>query len=227
MPSHRLLPCLVLLLLSSVAVVVAAPLAHKGYRLAGVMVAGDSYLGFLELPQGGQVLVRLGSIVEGGGKVVAFDAQSLRIRFPDRVVELALEGSGKPPAVAPADSVVVSGDEQGHVIRREVDVGGLQHELLEAERAATAPRTRSGGPASDPQRTVTQRFAPLFDLPADARVVAVNETQVASANAAISTVESTLAKGMPARLNLETPEGMKRVYLMPTAPGDTPNTKKP
>ena len=65
---------------------------------------------------------------------------------------------------------------------------------------------------------VTQRFAPLLDLPADARVVAVNETQVTSASAAISTVEDTLAKGMPARLNLETPEGMKRVYLMPARP---------
>lgn len=222
---HRFLPRLVLVLLSAVAVAQGAPIEQKGYRLAGVMLAGDSYVGFLELPQGQQMLVRLGSVVDGG-KVVAFDAKSLRIRFPDGLVELSLEGSGKPQVVVSADSVVVSGDEQGRVMRREVDVGGLRRELDEAQHA-DAPRTRSGGPAPDAERTVTQRFAPLLDLPADARVVAVNETQITSASAAIRAVEDTLAKGMPARLNLETPDGTKRMYLMPaTTPDGTANTKK-
>lgn len=223
---HRFLPRLVLSLLSAIAVAQGAPVEQKGYRLAGVMLAGDSYVGFLELPQGQQMLVRLGSVVDDG-KVVAFDAKSLRIRFPDGLVELSLEGSGKPQVVVSADSVVVSGDEQGRVIRREVDVGGLRQELDEAQQAANAPRTRSGGPAPDAERTITQRFAPLLDLPADARVVAVNETPVTSASAAINTVQDTLARGMPARLNLDTPDGTKRVYLMPaTTPEGAANTKK-
>jgi hypothetical protein len=66
---------------------------------------------------------------------------------------------------------------------------------------------------------VTQRFAPLLDLPADARVVEVNETRITSASTAIAAVESTLAQGMPARLNLQTPDGFKRVYLMPAGTG--------
>ena len=107
------------------------------------MVAGDSYLGFLELPQGAQLLVRLGSIVDGG-KVIAFDADSLRIRFPDGVVELTLEGTGKPPTQSRHD-VVVSGDEQGHVIRREVDLGELHAALAERGRG----RQTQGRPGAE------------------------------------------------------------------------------
>lgn len=219
MPRHRPLRCLALLLLSAVAVAQAAPLAHQGYRLSGVMAAGDSYLGFLELPDGDQVLVRLGSVVDGG-KVVQFDARSMRIRFPDGIVELSLEGSGKPAAVAARTSrdVVVSGDEQGHVIRREVDIGELQAGLDDADRAAGSAALRKSAPAPSAQQAVTQRIAPLVDLPADARVIAVNETKVRSADAALKLVETTLGQGMPVRLNLETPSGVKRVYLMPARP---------
>lgn len=219
MPRHRPLRRLALLLLSAVAIAQAAPLAHKGYRLSGVMAAGDSFLGFLELPDGDQVLVRLGSVVDGG-KVEQFDARSLRIRFPDGVVELSLQGSGKPAPVAArtAREVVVSGEEQGHVIRREVDVGELQAGLDEANRAARSATPRQSVPAPSAQQAITQRIAPLVDLPADARVVAVNETQVRSADAALKLMETTLAQGRPARLNLETPSGVQRVYLVPARP---------
>ena len=112
----------------------------------------------------------------------------------------------------------MSGDEQGHVIRREVDVGELQAGLDDADRAAGSAAPRTSAPAPSAQQAVTQRIAPLVDLPADARVVAVNETKVRSADAALKLVETTLAQGMPARLNLETPSGVKRVYLMPARP---------
>ena len=72
---------------------------------------------------------------------------------------------------------------------------------------------------------MTQRFAPLLDLPPHARVVEVNETRITSASAAIAVVEDTLAQGMPARLNLQTPGGMKRVYLMPAGTGNPPQSR--
>lgn len=221
---HGYLACLVLLACGTTAQSSAE--AHRGYRLAGVMSAGGSYLGFLELPEGGQVLVRLGSVV-AGGTVVDFDARSLRIRFPDGIVELALEGSDKPvAAVAAAPQVVLAGDEQGHVVRRTVDTAALQAGLGRGAGGAKTPKAHAGGPPVDPQRAVMQRFAPLLDLPADATVVAVNETRVTSADAAIGTVETTLAKGMPARLNLQTPDGFKRVYLMPAGSGTPPSNPR-
>jgi len=225
---HRtVVATLCLLLLGPMLGAQGAPAQQGSYRLAGVMLAGDSYLGFLELPQGDQVLVRLGSVVNGG-KVVQFDARALRIRFPDRTVELLLEGSGKPPppAAVPVD-VVVSGEQQGHVIRREVDVGNLHSALDDANRLASSSAAGTNRPALSAQQVVTQRFQPLLDLPPDARVVAVNETRVISAGAAIRTVEETLAKGMPARLNLETPQGTKRVYLMPARDGTPTENKQP
>ena len=219
------LPILVSILLLAVATLAAgAPTGLAGYRLAGVIAAGDTYVAFLEVPDGSQVLVRRGSRVRDG-EVVRIDQRSLRIRFPTGTVELSLEGSGKPQPVTER-SVVVSGDEQGRVIRREVDVEAMRRELDAASAPTNAPRTNAGGPPSDQQRTVTQHFAPLLDLPPDARVVAVNETKVTSASTAISTVEETLAKGMPARLNLQTPQGMKRVYLLPAGNGSQPKKQK-
>jgi hypothetical protein len=222
--THRVLACLGLLLLGVLSVAQGAVAKQSGYRLAGVLAAGDSYLGFLELPDGDQMLVRLGSPVNGG-QVVRFDARSLIIRFPDGVVVLSLEGSRNPAPVAiPASqNVVVSGDEQGHVIRREVDVDELQAGLEDADRVARSAAPRTSGAAPSAQQAVTKRIAPLLDLPADARVIAVNETRIRSADAALKLVETTLAQGMPARLNLETPSGMKRVYLMPARP-PTPGT---
>jgi membrane-associated protease RseP (regulator of RpoE activity) len=181
------------------------------------MVAGDSYIGFLELPGGQQTLVRLGSVVDGG-TVVAFERNNLRIRFTDSVLELALEDSGKPPPATPAADVVLAGEETGHLIHRSVDAARLQAELGKAQHSAQPAPPPRGGSGSSAQQTLTQLFAPLLDLPPGARVVQVNEAPVRSADEAIRTVETTLAAGRPARLNLETPSGMKRVYLVPTRP---------
>ena len=210
---RRCVSCLAILLLAATALQ-AAPDKQGGYRLAGVMVAGDSYIGFLELPEGQQLLVRLGSVVNGG-TVVAFDRSTLRIRFPNQTLDLSLEDSGKPPPEPAKRDAVISGDEAGHLIHRNVDVKALQAELGGSQRTAQPAATAKGATGSSAQQSVTQLFAPLLDLPLDARVVAVNEAPIQSAEKAIDTVEKTLADGMPARLNLETPSGMKRVYLVP------------
>ena len=44
--------------------------------------------------------------------------------------------------------------------------------------------------------------------------------------AADDLVQDTLAKGMPARLNLQTADGLRRVYLRPAGQGSAP-AKKP
>lgn len=210
----RLLAPLFLLLAAATADS-AAPLAdrHAGYRLAGIVAAGETRIGFVEVPEGGQVLVRLGSVVNGG-EVVGFGEDSLRIRFPDVTIELSLEGSGRPQTVVSSREIIVDDYEQDHVIRRTVDAERL-NEALDAPDGGSAARKAGGGPAPSAQRTVTQRFAPLVNLPLDASVVAVNETPVRSADEAIKAAEHTLAGGMPVRLTLDGPSGMKRVYLIP------------
>ena len=217
----RLLPLLTILLATAWTTDVAKPAdRHAGYRLAGIVAAGETRIGFVEVPEGGQVLVRLGSVVNGG-EVVTFGEQSLRIRFPEGTIELSLEGSGRPQAVVSAREIIVDGDESGHVIRRTVDAERL-NEALDAPAGSSVARKAGGGPAPSAQRSVTQRFAPLVNLPLDSTVVQVNETPVHSAEDAIATVERTLAGGMPVRLTLDGPSGMKRVYLIP-AQSDAPD----
>jgi len=192
---------------------------HAGYRLAGIVSAGETRIGFVEVPEGGQVLVRLGSLVNGG-EVVGFGDRSLRIRFADGIIELSLEGSGRPQDVPSAREIIVDDDEQGHVIRRTVDARRL-NDALQTPADGSAARKAGGGPAPSAQRSVTQRFAPLVNLPLNASVVAVNEDPVRSADAAIASVERTLADGMPARLTRDGPSGITRVYLIPAQP-DSP-----
>lgn len=198
-----------------------------GYRLAGVVAVGNSQLGFLELPQGGQVLVKLGTVVNGG-RVVAFDGKVLRIRFPDRTLELQLQGSGKPPT--PDSHAIVTERQEiagGSASFQTVDVAALQQAVDAGSKkggsGATAQKGATGPVATtDKASAVAARFEPLFQLPLGARVVAINEAPVASADAAILTVESSLERGRVARLTIRTNAGESRIYLRPQRPDSSP-----
>lgn len=184
---------------------------QQGYRLAGVVAVGEDYLGFLELPQGGQVLVRKGSVVNGG-RVIAFDDKVLRIQFPGRIIELQLQDSGKP---APPDT-------RGLVATREDSVDGRYYvrrlnvdKLDQALRAESTAPTSAGKPArSDTQAVLAQRFEPLFQLPLGSKVTQINEMPVTGVDAAIKMIEHTFADHGAVRLNIQTPSGEARVYLM-------------
>jgi hypothetical protein len=183
-----------------------------GYRLAGTVQAGTETLGFLELPDGGQVLIRKGSTVAGGGRVVALTGSSVRIQFSDKAVVLELDGLNRPAAGPGAKQVVVEGSDEDSIMVREIDVAAMD-KALDAASAAKA----SAGNAKKPDvaADIGQRFAPIVGLPPNARVLAVNEQPVKSAAAAIAEVEKTLAQGLPVRLNLQGTDRDTRVYLMP------------
>ena len=191
-----------------------------GYRLAGVVAVGEDYMGFLELPQGGQVLVREGSLVNGG-RVVVFNDKILRIRFPTGDIELQLEGSGRPPPPDPRDVVVQSEEISGGAASiRTVNVGSLKKSLQSQSSGSTGTSeakkaTRGSTVPSDAPTAIAQRFEPLFQLPRGARVVAVNEARVTSVDGAIKTIESSLEHNSVARLTIETGAGESRVYLKP------------
>jgi hypothetical protein len=193
---------------------------QQGYRLAGVVAVGTDYMGFLELPQGGQVLVREGSPVNGG-RVVVFTDKILRIRFPTGDIELQLEGSGRPPPPDTRDVVTQSEEISGGAASfRTVDVGSLKKSLQSGPpgtSGTSGAKKAAGGSSvpSDTQTAIAQRFEPLFQLPRGARVVAVNEAPVKSVDGAIKTVESSLEHNSVARLTIVTSDGESRVYLRP------------
>lgn len=189
----------------------AASSQHE-YRLAGVVAVGEDYLGFLELPQGGQVLVRKGTVVNGG-RVVAFDDKMLRIQFPDRIIELPLQDSGRP---APPDvrGLVATREDSvdGRYYVRTLNVGKLD-QALHAESTANTSAGKAVRP--DTPTVLAQRFEPLFQLPLGSKVTRINETPVTGVDAAIKMIERTFANHGAVRLNIQTPAGEARVYLLP------------
>jgi hypothetical protein len=188
------------------------------YRLAGVVAVGKDYLGFLELPDGGQVLVRKGSAISGGGHVVALDRERLRIAFPDRTIELSLQGSGTPSVPAASQGVLQGQVDREHVMVRDVDNGVLREALATQGTPASARPNQGSQKHVDPATEVGRRFASVVNIPLNSRVVAVNEVPVTSADATMALVDRSLAEGIALRLNLAgTGSGdlETRVYLSP------------
>lgn len=190
--------------------------AKSVYRLAGIVSVGRDHLGFLELPDGTQLLVRQGSSIPDGGRVVALDGTHLRIAFPGRIVELGLEASGQPGIPPATRGVVLAQSDDAHAMVRNVDAGALETAVAASRRTAS-PAATTGG-RIDPAADLGRRFAALINIPPNARVLAVNEMPVTSVDRALRLIESSLAEGTPVRLNLAGVSGDPdtRVYLLPT-----------
>jgi hypothetical protein len=185
------------------------------YRLAGIMSVGEDFLALLEVGEQQQVLVRQGSEI-GAGRVVLLDRDRVRIEFPDRVLELSLEGAGEARVLPAALGVVTEASDSPGALVREVDAGRLRESL---QATGTEDRTATSGrparrPAAGTQLAV--RLAPVLNLPPDARIVAVNEQPVRSVDEALALIDGELASGSVARLNLAAAPGEEtetRVYL--------------
>lgn len=205
----------------------AATSSAAGYRLAGVLDSGpNNRIGFLQLPRGGQVMIRQGSVIDGGGRIVEFSQRAVRIAFPDgRVVQIDLSGAGGGAAAVAAvaaaapvnqalgshpvetDPIVTRTDDHGNTLVRHI-------ELRRFAKALEQQASQAGSASSD----VTQRLRDLLKLPVDSRIVALNDTPVGSAPGTIKKIQSLLSRNVIAALNLESPSGMQRVYLMPDDP---------
>ena len=184
--------------------------AQDTYRLAGIVAVGQDYVGFLELPQGGQVLVRTGSMVNGG-RVTVLDDKVLTIQFPSSKLELQLQGSVSPSRPDPRDAVTEINDiSDGAASIRTVDVGSLTGALTRTSPGAEA--------ASAPSTALAQRFDPVLRLLPGARVVAIDEQPISTVNAAIKSVEASLEQGFVVRLTVESNSGTNRIYLRPQQP---------
>jgi hypothetical protein len=204
---------LVLLILCSGGAAAAQDPA-QGYRLAGTLAVGQSYIAFLEVPDGGQVLVRTGSEV-AGARVLAVTATGLRLGLASGVFELSLEGTGKPQVVASSAAVsAAKDDEKNRVYTREVSDEQLSREL--AAPAGTPPTKPIAARSS---LVAAQRIAAVLDLPADSKVLRVQGRPVSSADAAIRELQSSFGseEGV-VTLDLQTPNGPGRVYLMRQKP---------
>jgi hypothetical protein len=201
-----------------------------GYRLAGVVSAGSDRVGFLQVPAGGQVLVRKGSVINGG-TVVEFSERRLRIAFPDHTLELMLDGASgarlgaaapESPAPQPRPATTAA-SAKTHATPHPSTQLSPTPVTNNLSRVATVQFEVNGIPApppnTDPGRYVADQLGPAFDLPEHSRLLSVNDQPVTSASQAVDTLQQALQRGV-AVLNLDTPSGPRRVYIAPQrAPG--------
>ena len=179
----------------------------KGYRLAGTLAVGNDYLAFVEVPQGGQVLVRSGSVVNGV-KVLAVTAHEARLSFPAGVVELLLDGTNRPIAPAASSAVLSKTDDvRNRVYNREISEEQVSREL------AVTTGTK-GAPAPGGGLVAAQRIAAVLDLPPGSQVLRVGPKPVTSAQSAIEQIDLAFESTAPVViLDIKTPKGPGRVYL--------------
>jgi len=191
----------------------------NGYRLAGVLAVGPDYLAILELPGGQQQLVREGSTLDDGGRVVLVEASRLRIAAAGGTFELNLDGSGAPAQVPVALGVVQEQSDNDRILVRRVDAEAFSSSVAQSGKAqaktASAPASKSRDAAAETGR----RLAPILNLPPDSRVVQVNEQPVRSAEQAIRLIEQSFSENTAPRLNITSAAGDEsRVYLSVAGP---------
>lgn len=205
-----------MLVLLAVILAVWAPCAFassdvvQGYRLAGTVAVGNDYLAFLEIPSGAQVLVRKGDAV-GAARVGDVRDREIDLILASRKLTISLQRSDQPTVSAPSREIVISQSSEEHVLRREVSVAPFGQAMAQP---GAAP---AGAPAG-----LSQRIAPVLDLPTHSQIVAVNGHAVSSSSLAIREISEVLAAGGTITMNLETPDGLKRVYVMPQQVEPTP-----
>lgn len=191
----------------------------EGYRLAGVLAVGPDYLAILELPGGAQQLVRQGSTLEDGTRVVLVEADRLRLARAGAAIDLNLDGSGRPAQVPVALGVIQEQtDHEGALIRR-VDPAAFSASAAQSGKTTVAASAPSRNGKRDPAAETGRRLAPILNLPPDSRVVAVNEQPVSSADEAIRLIEQSFSENMSPRLNITSAAGDEsRVYLSTAEP---------
>jgi hypothetical protein len=179
----------------------------KGYRLAGTLAVGQDHIAFLAVPQGGQVLVRAGSVVNGV-QVVAVTAHEATLKFPSGTIELLLDGTNRPAAPVESSAILAKKDDpRNRVYDRQVSGDQVSREL------APAAIGVQGG-AQSGTTVAAQRIAAVLDLPDGSTVRKVGPIPVTSAQGAIQQIEQAFESAAPVViLDIQTPKGPGRVYL--------------
>ncbi len=215
-PTWMLLAALTMLAWSISTTSLAADQSSQGFRLAGTVAVGSGYLAFLEVPGGTRYWFAKATLL---ARRRSSKSAIVRLTCGSRAAASSSrsKGAGKPaPSGGRSDDVVKSQSDEGHVVRREV--GGRTD-------AAGIERGRSGQGGTCARHVarrllVTQRFAPVINLPPNSSIVAINGHAVSSEEGAVREVTKALAAGGAVTMNLKTPAGMERVYLLP-APAES------
>ena len=200
----------------------AASDTAAGYRLAGIIAAGTGHVGLLELPEGRQVLVRVGSSLPDGARVLSLTDRELALQLPGgQRLQLVLSGLAGGSAVSVVNAArsaeAAAAPEIVKTRTREPSYSLLTVSVAPFREARRAPAAGGTTPTKPTDAVVAQRFSSLLALPPGARILAVNDKPVASAVAAVNLTDRALAEGRMAVLNVQSDSdrGVQRIYLRP------------
>jgi len=207
-----------ILMLSSLA---SASAAETNYRLAGTVgTAGAGAVAVIELPDGRQRLFREGDAL-GDGRIREITAAGVRVELEHE--DLLLRLRGKPILVASARDEVASPAEETESASAddgsEGEGEGERNQQLaapEVTRLLTSARDASQArPVEQSQAAETLRgqLNESLEIPADARITAVDQVSVSTPQEAIEALASRLDRGGSARLTVSTAGTVQTIVL--------------
>lgn len=177
-------------------------------RVSGIVLTGaDGGFAVVELPDRTSATVRVGDAIPGWGRVVAVRHDCLRVRGAgDGERALCVEDGADPPTLVapiepPPEETLVSA--QLHA-RAQAAAALLYREM----------RRLAASPDAD-WDDASYALTALLELPATARVVAVNHQPVSRDQPSLSMLTDLLDQGTTVRLSLEGVEGVDSFYLSP------------
>ncbi len=174
------------------------------YRLAGIITSDDgSGLALIEIPGGEQQLLRAGEAIDDGW-VADITADTVRLAFPEREVVLHLAGTGNPVSNLPT------------VYRREDYTGGASR-AVDTGKLGAISRLAGSTDTTDSNK-LAMKVLTYLGLPAEARIMAVNDQKVESSAEAVQQMAANIdakgASGFQFVVSIADVSGNKRVYIM-------------
>ena len=177
------------------------------YRLAGSIVTTDDgiMLALVETPDGTQQLLREGDSLDDG-TVVEITENTVRLQFETEEVVLKLAGTDNPEAGMSMQY-------------RMEDYAASETKPLGMEALAAISELAATAEPMDSKKLASQVLSYL-DLPSEARIMAVNDQQVASAAEALQEMAASIdaktdqGAGFLFRISVAATGGNKRVYIM-------------
>jgi len=191
----------------------AAAAPETNYRLAGIIGAGsESLIAVIELPDGRQQLFRTGDVL-GNGKVREITSTGARVELAGRELLLSLRGNPKLVAEARVEAAPIDDNvdlEQNS--RRQQLFFPDTVRMLTSMQGASQPQPGATPPAAE---ALHEQLNHLLEVPASARIVAVDQVNVNTPQEAIEALIRRLNEGGVTRLAVSGAGALETVYLTP------------
>ena len=203
----------------------AAAAPETNYRLAGIVAAGsDSFMAVIELPDGRQQLFRAGDVL-GNGKIREITSTGARIELAGRELVLSLRGNPKLVAEArvettPIDDNVDLDEAAAIADNMDLEQNSRRQQLFfpETVRMLTSMQGASQpqpGATPPPAEALHEQLNHLLEVPASARIVAVDQVNVSTPQETIEALIRRLNEGGVTRLAVSGAGALETVYLTP------------